>query len=285
MNIYHFRTNFVSDVKEKFFEELSDVYSKNEAEVIFKRLLEHLNINPFDKNIYFNQSELILLSEYICMLKEEKPLDYILGYAYFFNLKFFVNEHVLIPRPETEELVYHIKNILSSLSQRRLKIIDIGTGSGCIAITLKKIFPESIMHAMDISKEAILTAKKNAEFHHTEIDFFEGDVLSNELNEKYDIIISNPPYIPVNDADKISDKVKNHEPSVALFSKTPTEFYERIFELSEKFLNKNGIVFLELNQFYANEIFDIAQKNNHFEKVEILKDWSGNERFIKCSAY
>lgn len=284
MNSVHFPSNHILDVKQKFTELLSKHYSLNEMEVIFRRLLEHMQLNPFDKNILFNQSELIVLSEYIHSLQQEKPIEYILAYSYFFNLKFFVNEHVLIPRPETEELVYHLKNILQKkyTTQSNFKILDIGTGSGGIAITLKKIFSDLRVDAIDISEQAIHIAQQNARFHQTEVNFYQLDILKNELNKKYNVIISNPPYIPKNDEESINHRVKKFEPSIALFSNTSTEFYKRIFELSAKYMETEGLVFLELNQFYSKEILELAQKYNHLKDIEIIKDWSGNDRFIKC---
>ncbi|GAB4204822.1 MAG: peptide chain release factor N(5)-glutamine methyltransferase [Bacteroidia bacterium] len=285
MNIYHFASNRIKDVKRKFIEILSGIYSPNECEVLFRRLGEHLGIDVFNKDFLLNQSELIELSEYIRELEKGKPIEYILGYSYFFNLKFYVNEDVLIPRPETEEMVYLLKNII--LKQRadtnRLNIIDIGTGSGCIAITLKKIFLNAEVYAVDISEKSLAVAKKNADEHQVQVHFGKCDVLSENLPENnYDIIVSNPPYIPVSDECSVSDRVKKYEPSLALFSNKATDFYERVFDLSKIYLKEGGLILMELNQYYANDILKLAKSYDYFAETEIIKDWSSNDRFIKC---
>jgi release factor glutamine methyltransferase len=283
MNIFHFPSNQILDVKKTFVELLKDIYSKNECEVSFQRITEHFGYNPFQVNILFNQSELIDLTEIIKELQHKKPLAYILGYSYFFNMKFFVNENVLIPRPETEELVMQLKQIIeTNYKNQSLNILDIGTGSGCIAIALKKIFPYANITGVDKSSGALEIAQKNAAFHQLSINFKKLDVLNEPLNETYDIIVSNPPYIPESDKDTVDENVIKFEPSVALFSRTSTEFYERIFYLSKNNLVSKGFVFMELNQYYGKEILDLSKKFEYFQKTELLKDWSGNDRFIVC---
>lgn len=286
MNIYHFASNDIKDVKHKFIEILSDIYSLNECEVLFRKLAEHLGIDVFNKDFLLNQSELIELSEYVRELEKGKPVEYLLGYSYFFNLKFYVNENVLIPRPETEELVYLLKNIILNkwTDTSHLTIMDIGTGSGCIAVTLKKMFLNANVYAVDISEKALAVAQKNASEHKAEVHFGRCDVLSEDLpkNIYYDVMVSNPPYIPISDKQSISDRVKNYEPPVALFSNTATDFYERIFDLSKIYLKRGGLIFVELNQYYANDILKVAKSYDYFAEAEIIKDWSGNDRFIKC---
>lgn len=283
MNIYPFASNHIKDVKKVFIQELQDLYSKSEADVLFNRILEHIGIFE-KKDVGFNQSELILLSRYIDKLKQDIPIEYILGYTYFYDLKILVNENVLIPRPETEELVYRVKDIIQKKYGKGcdLKMIDIGTGSGCIAIALKKLFPNASVDAVDISEKAIEIAKRNAMAAAVPINFYQCDILLENLLQKYDAIVGNPPYIPIKDKLKIDKRVLNNEPPVALFSDTPTLFYERIFLLAQKHLNDNGIIFLELNQFYATEVLKTAQRFEGFENIQLLKDWSGNERFIQC---
>ncbi len=284
MNINHFKSNHIQDVKEKFNATLCKYYSTNEQDIIFKRILEHLNYDPYSNNSYFNQSELILISRFIDDLLEKKPLAYILGYTYFYHLNFFVSPNVLIPRPETEELVLLTQKIISEKypSHSNLTLIDIGTGSGCIAITLKKYFPKLQITAIDISEEAIQTAMNNATFHNTPIHFLQSDILSDYLPGLFDIIISNPPYIPTQDITSIDESIQKYEPSIALFSKNFSEFYEKIFALSEKQLNKNGILIMELNQYYAQSILDLSKKFHHFSHTTLLKDWSNHQRFILC---
>ncbi len=220
--------------------------------IIFQRILEHLNYSIFDKNIYLNQSELILISEYIQQLLDKKP---------------FVNSDVLIPRPETGELVEYVNQQIKSLNKSAIKIIDIGTGSGCIAITLKKLLPDAEITAIDISPNAIRVANKNTDYHQVKIQLKQMDVMKEELNECYDVIVSNPPYIPFEDKENIDDIVKKYEPSIALFSNTPTEFYQRIFDIAKNNLTSNGRIILEINQ-------------NYFVNPKIIKDISGNDRII-----
>jgi release factor glutamine methyltransferase len=283
MNIFHFPSNQILDVKKTFAELLKDIYSKNECEVLFQRITEHFGYDSFQTNIHFNQSELIDLTEIIKELQNKKPLAYILGYSYFFNMKFFVNENVLIPRPETEELVLQVKQIIeTNYKNQSLNILDIGTGSGCIAIALKKIFPYANITAIDKSSDALEIAQKNAAFYQLSINFKKLDMLNESLNETYDIIVSNPPYIPESDKNTIDESVIKFEPSMALISNTAIEFYERIFYLSKNILAPKGFVFMELNQYYGKEILDLSKKFEYFQKTELLKDWSGNDRFIVC---
>ncbi|GIV27434.1 MAG: release factor glutamine methyltransferase [Bacteroidia bacterium] len=281
MNIYHFRSNQIASVKYLFFNELNVVYSKEELEILFIRVVESLGYE-FNSVEYLNQSDLIVISKIIDELKTGKPLAYILGYTYFYNLKFLVNKSVLIPRPETEELVWNLKNILQNKfdGKKPIKILDIGTGSGCIAITLKKLFPEAKVWAIDVSKEALELAQKNAELNGIEVFFEHKDILIESLDREYDIIVSNPPYIPIVDKEMIDDRVKKFEPHIALFSQTAIEFYERILDLSKTFLEKGGIAFLELNQYYAKDIKNLCEKFMDIFRYEIKKDWSGNDRFL-----
>lgn len=284
MNIYPFPSNKKDDVFRLFSEELKTVYSQDAIKVIFQRILEHFgyaNVLLF-REVYLQQSELIKLSEWIKALKQKMPLAYLLGYTYFYNLKFYVNEHVLIPRPETEELLLYLKSVIEQEYShiKRLSIIDIGTGSGCIAIVLKKLFPHADVDAIDISWNALAVARRNADFHQTEINFWQHDILREELLKKYDIIVSNPPYIPVQDAWKIEDSVKKYEPETALFCHSAVEFYERIFYLSQNCLNQHGTIMMEINQDYAQAIMECSMR--YSLKWSIIKDWSGNNRFVVC---
>lgn len=284
MNIYPFTSNQADDVFKIIRKELEKIYSENEIKIIFQRILEHFGYSEFKlfEQAYLNQSELIKISEWIKELKQKKPLSYILGYTYFYNLKLYVNESVLIPRPETEEMIFQLSDIISKeyTNLKSLKIIDIGTGSGCIAIALKKLFPCAEIDAIDISSNALNIAQKNAIFHHVKINFQQQDILKEELSKQYDIIVSNPPYIPTADACQIDDTVKKYEPAIALFSDTATVFYERIFYLSENYLNANGLIMMEINQYYSQKIYECAKQ--YSLQCKILRDWSNNERFILC---
>ena len=181
-----------------------------------------------------------------------------------------------------EIAISKIKNISASTSlnaTKKLKILDIGTGSGIIPITLKKHFPKAEIHAMDISGKALDIAKKNADFHKTEINFIQADFLNSDLSENYDVIISNPPYIGINENIEIEDSVKGFEPNIALFSPTSDAliFYRKIAKDCEKYLNESGLFFLEINQKLGKETLALFQ---NFSKNELVKDLSGNERFV-----
>jgi release factor glutamine methyltransferase len=205
-----------------------------------------------------------------------------LGETEFYGFQFFVDEHVLIPRPETEELlelaILKIQN--SKLKLQGLKIVDIGTGSGIIPIVLKKYFPDAQIFAIDFSEMALKIARKNAKFHQVEISFLHQDYLSENLTEMYDVIISNPPYIGIEEAVEIEDVVKGFEPQMALFSPTSNAliFYEKIAKDCENHLSENGMVFLEINQKLGIETKNLFV--DVLSEVELVKDLSGNDRFV-----
>lgn len=277
----------LSEIKLLFKSELSELYSRSEREELFFIFCESiLNLNKIelrinlDKNL--SDNDLNKFSEAISELKTGKPFQQILGDTEFYGLKFFVNEYVLIPRPETEELlelaIGKIKE--SRIKNQDFKILDIGTGSGIIPIVLKKHFPEINITAIDISGEALEIARKNAEFHQTEINFIQKDYLNEKLNDIYDVIISNPPYIGIDENPEIEDSVKGFEPNLALFSPTSDAliFYKKIAEDSKNHLAANGLLFLEINQKLGKETLELFQ--NHFSESYLLKDISGNDRFI-----
>lgn len=277
----------ISDVKTKFQSELSYLYSKSEIEELFSIFAEHfLKLNKIElrQNLEndLSESDFDQFSKAISELKTGKPFQQILGETEFYGLKFFVNEHVLIPRPETEELLeLAIKKIQEkSKKNQELKIFDIGTGSGIIPIILKKYFPEAEVTSIDISNEALKIAKRNAEYHKTEINFIDKDYLSENLDEIYDVIISNPPYIGIEENPEIEESVKAFEPNLALFSPTSDAliFYRKIAEDCKKHLAENGLLFLEINQKLGKETLELYQDG--FSEVELLMDISGNDRMI-----
>ncbi|MGA9212995.1 peptide chain release factor N(5)-glutamine methyltransferase, partial [Kaistella sp.] len=245
-----------------------------------------IGFNKFQQRKFINQKLLAIhledLKTIINELKTGKPYQQILGETEFYGLKFFVDENVLIPRPETEELLeLAIHKIQSSTFKiQGLKILDIGTGSGIIPILMKKKFPEAEVSAIDFSENALKTAKRNADFHQAEIHFIHQDYLTGNLTEIYDVIISNPPYIGMEEEDEIADSVKEFEPKMALFS--PTEnaliFYEKIAEDCENHLSENGMVFLEINQKLGEETRDLFTQV--LSEVYLMKDLSENERFV-----
>jgi release factor glutamine methyltransferase len=306
----------LSEIKILFQTELSELYSKSEIEELFSIFCESfLELNKIElrHNLDKDLSEIDSkkFSEAISELKTGKPFQQILGETEFYGMKFFVNEHVLIPRPETEELLELAirkiqekskKNQVFDSSQlerlrepqpdnnqptinNHFRILDIGTGSGIIPIVLKKNFPEAEVTSIDISKYALEIAKRNAEFHKVEINFMNKDYLNEVFgsaqtdNEVFDVIISNPPYIGIEENPEIEDSVKGFEPNIALFSPTSDAlvFYRKIAEDSRNHLAENGMIFLEINQKLGKETLELFQG---FSEFILLKDISGNDRIV-----
>ena len=276
----------ILEFKRYFKSELSELYTEAESAQLYSIFLyEKTGFDRFQQRRFAHQELLISdeeeLKEIIEELKTGKPYQQILGHTEFYGKKFFVDENVLIPRPETEELVElaisKIKNLKSKI--QNLKLLDVGTGSGIIPITLKKHFPNAEISAIDISEKALEIAKKNADFHKKEINFIQADFLNTELTEKYDIIISNPPYIGIEENIEIEDSVKGFEPNIALFSPTSDAliFYKKIAKDGEKYLNENGMIFLEINQKLGKETLELF---SNYSESRLIKDLSGNDRFI-----
>lgn len=276
----------ISELKELFRNELSDLYSDSELNELFHIFSEKiLNLNKIELrnslHILLTVNQQNQFENVISELKTGKPYQQVLGEAEFYGLTFFVNENVLIPRPETEELLeFAINKIQSSeFKDQILKILDIGTGSGIIPIVLKKHFPSAEISAIDYSEKALEIARKNAEFHQTEINFIHADYLNAELTENLDVIISNPPYIGVDEETDIAESVKEFEPKMALFSPTSDAliFYRKIALDAKKYLSENGLVFLEINQKLGNETLELF---DNFSESQLIKDISGNDRIV-----
>ena len=275
----------INQVKNLFSEELQSLYTSVECEELFFIFCEKiLNLNKIDIRSQLensisaeNQKEFLKI---ISILKEGKPYQQILGETYFYGNKFFVDENVLIPRPETEELIELIESRLSHMKKEKLKILDVGTGSGCISISLAKIFPNAEVSSIDISEKALNVAQKNVDFHKVKVNFIQKDYLNEKLDEIYDIIVSNPPYIDVFEREEISYSVKNFEPNIALFApeNRVLAFYEKIAQDSENHLKKGGSVFLEINQKLGKETLQLFQ--DVLTKSELVKDLSENDRFV-----
>ena len=205
------------------------------------------------------------------------PIQYLIGYVNFYGHQINVNENVLIPRYETEYLVEKTINYINKYFDRKVSILDIGTGSGCIAITLKKEI-DSDVTATDISVEALKVAKNNAVINNVNIEFIKSDIFNN-INNKYDVIISNPPYIDV--SEKIMDSVKKYEPHTALYAKdNGLYFYEEILKNAKDYLKEKSIIAFEIGWWQGNLIKNIAEKYFNNSKIEIEKDLSGKDRYI-----
>ena len=198
------------------------------------------------------------------------PIQYLTNSAYFWGRKFYVNSDVLIPRFETEELVEWIKLEVSKRNYIH-SIIDIGTGSGCIPITLKLLFPNIEISALDISESALKIAAKNADTFKSEINFIHGDILTNIIFEKkFDIIVSNPPYIQEEEQVKMDKSVIDHEPKIALFvaNNQPLIFYDSILNFAHNHLSDNGLIFVEINEFYANETVKLFEEKKYIATLK-----------------
>lgn len=285
-------SNKLQDIIAFYQTELSSVYEQSEINVLIQQACRHyLGFSASDitlrKNENLNQSDVLKLYDCCKDLKKNIPLQYILGETIFYGLSFKTNKNVLIPRPETEELVELILNDCRESNETTLDILDIGTGSGCIPVTLKNKLPEANVSAIDISQEALEVAQQNALLNKTTILFNQCDVLKENAEyilDTYDVIVSNPPYIAKREASEMHERVKNHEPGIALFVENDdaTVFYKRIIDLCKKHLNQGGILYFELNPLFANDVKLYAEKSNLFAAIHLIKDLSGNTRFLKA---
>ncbi|WP_428331215.1 peptide chain release factor N(5)-glutamine methyltransferase [Mucilaginibacter sp.] len=282
----------IKDVFAAFKQGLNEVYDTNETEAL--TLLVISEISELSKAIIkaFPEKELPIeqienLVSILSQLKTGKPIQYILGKTEFYGLTFNVNQSVLIPRPETEELV---EWVLSAVNNNKLiggNIIDIGTGSGCIAISLKNNLPAFTVAAIDISAEALQIARSNAELNNAEVKFIEGDILNvtPEIERlKADIIVSNPPYVTLHDKTQMHSNVTDFEPHTALFvpENDPLLFYREIAVFASAHLSQNGLLFFEINESFGNETVELLTANG-FINTELRKDMSGRDRMIKAS--
>jgi len=283
-------TNKLSDLFEFYKNELSSIYDEAELYSIFELVCEkYLNYSKTQVKQYFyeniNQSNLINIYNAGVELKNGTPIQYILKEAYFYDLIFNVSNAVLIPRPETEELVDLIIKSQITNNSSHITILDIGTGSGCIPITLKKHLPQAKVVGIDISEQALEIAKSNAIKNKVEVEFLNLDILSN--NQKLNtcnLIVSNPPYVLNSEAQQMDARVLEHEPHLALFveNNDPIIFYKRIIDLCDKYLEEKGWLFFELNPLYALDVKNYANDSKIFNFTEILNDMSGKQRFLKA---
>ena len=275
----------ISELKEFFKNQLSEIYADSEISELFSIFCNQiLGMDKFELRIsqhhIISEEQTRVFKKLISELKTGKPYQQILGETEFYGLKFFVDENVLIPRPETEELLELTISEIQKRNLKNTKILDIGTGSGIIPIVLKNKLPQAKVSAIDFSEKALETAKKNADFHNLDINFIHQNYLEENLSEVYDIIISNPPYIGMDEETDIADSVKEFEPKMALFSPTSNAliFYEKIADDCKNHLAENGMVFLEINQKLGEETK--ALFTDVLSEVYLVKDISGNDRFV-----
>ena len=282
----------LQELKSKFLNELIKTYPQEEILSFFFLLIQYrldltrtdIALNP---NQIINEMDNVFFQDALKRLKEEAPIQYIIGETEFYGLPFKVNPDVLIPRPETEELVAWI--LKEAKQKKEIKILDIGTGSGCIAISLARHLPHATVYAIDISKEALKVAAQNAILNKVQVHFIEKDILT-KINpskrdlefQKFDIIVSNPPYIRDLEKHEIQNNVLQNEPNIALFVKdeNPLLFYDRISDFAKEHLNLNGLLYFEINQYLGKENLALLE-NKGFKNIELRKDIFGNDRMIK----
>lgn len=276
-----------------FTDELSAFFPNTEIQsflsIVLEEYLHFQRIDLVTKSDFEIPTEaLAQLQQLTERLKVQEPIQYIIGKTEFYGLPFHVNKHVLIPRPETEELVEWIldetKDERQKTKDESLQILDIGTGSGCIPIALKKSLSNATISAIDVSQDALEVAKRNAQLNEVEIQFIEQNILETErLDQKYDIIVSNPPYVRELEKAEIKDNVLENEPHSALFvdNNNPLIFYRKIAELAKTHLKEGGMLFFEINQYLGKEMLELLRLLD-FENVMLKKDLFGNDRMIKA---
>ena len=275
-----------------FLQQLKAIYNTSEATTITDWIFESIaGVKRFDvvkepdQLITSSTAEQLQIALNALLL--HKPIQYVTGEAWFYNMKLLVNEHVLIPRPETEELVQLVLDSQIALSNSSQNILDIGTGSGCIAIAVKKNLPAADVSALDVSKQALYIAAINAATYDADIKFIKVDFLDESewaSLPMFDIIISNPPYIPINEKEHLDTNVTAYEPHQALFvpDNTPLLFYKKIAAFGVKHLNPNGQIFMEIHEDFGKETAELFEKN--YKDVLIKKDIFGKERMVVASS-
>jgi release factor glutamine methyltransferase len=278
----------LQDTKQAMKHQLSNVYDTLELNSIVNILIEevtgwdalHQNIH---KNDALEQTHTDQLTQFVEKLLTGKPLQYIIGKAWFMGKVFMVNEAVLIPRPETEELVEWVSEY-AHIVNKPLSILDIGTGSGCIPIALKLALPNAIITAIDINKEALAVAQQNAATYHANIEWIELDILqTKQLKNQYDIIVSNPPYIPLREKPNMQSQVIDHEPAIALFvpDQYPLIFYSKIAHIGKSALKPNGQLFFEIHYDQGEAIMALLNEMGYH--AELRQDIYGKDRMVRAS--
>ena len=279
----------LKEIQNTFHKVLDAIYEKDEVDSFFFILIDSIyKISrlqlALDTDLEIDNEAEILNA--LNDLKQEKPIQYILGETEFYGLPFNVNENTLIPRPETEELVDWIIN--ETDKSKEINVLDIGTGSGCIAISLAANLPNAKVYALDVSVEALKVAQQNTLLNGVDVAFIEADILTNRhaelvsVSHKFDIIVSNPPYVREQEKIQMKPNVLNNEPHLALFVKdeNPLLFYKAISDFSICNLNKNGSLFFEINEYLGNEMIQLL-KANQFENIELKQDIFKKDRMIK----
>ncbi|NCC72914.1 MAG: peptide chain release factor N(5)-glutamine methyltransferase [Sphingobacteriia bacterium] len=278
------------DIRETYLKELKKLYPENESAAFLDLIIEkRLGINRLKRlsfpDLRISESEILKIHFDVRELKKHRPIQYILGESQFLDLKLLVNENVLIPRPETEELALWI--VENEKSKKNLFILDIGTGSGCIALSLKQLIPESKIWACDLCEEALKVASQNATKHHLEVNFFRMNILQEvtpDLLPPLDIIVSNPPYVTEAEKAQMQFNVLGFEPPCALFVKDedPLVYYRSICSLAASKLKPGGRLYFEINQQYGKEVTDIM-KSVGFKYPVVKKDIFEKNRMVSAT--
>ena len=283
-------SNKITDVFSHYQKKLALVYEEQEGRSMLYQLIHHFF--KFDKigfvknpDFRLTESELLKLHFAVKELLTEKPLQYIIGEVEFLGLKIKVNPHVLIPRPETEELVQLIRT-REDFKNPVARLLDIGCGSGCIPITLKKHFPDVEILGLDVSGEALKLATENAKLNETDVEFVNQDILDEKKWSqlgKIQMIVSNPPYVRDSEKELMQKNVLDFEPDLALFvsDADPLLFYRKIAEFAQQSLGKRGVLYFEINEAFGTETKDLLESKG-FKSVEVLKDMHGKDRFIRA---
>jgi len=278
-------SNKLKTVVSHYADKISAIYPEKEAETVVWMMIEHFfGVNrmmlALNQDLLLNESELLIIHDASKNILQYVPIQYVIGKTDFCGLSLKVNTSTLIPRPETEQLTHLV---IKALPRKPLRILDIGTGTGCIAITLKKNRPDCKVFACDISQEVLQTAKENAEKHNTTVHFFHCDILSENdwlSVPKIDIMVSNPPYVCLSEKSVMRPNVLLHEPETALFvvDENPLLFYKSIAKMAVDKLIDGGKLFFEINERFGNEMAELLRKFG-FGNVVIEKDFHGKERF------
>jgi len=282
----------IREAQQQLIAKLIPMYEDREASSIADLVMTKItDFNRIDrllnKDKQLTSAQTSTLENYAKDLQRSKPVQYVLEEAWFAGLAFFVNEHVLIPRPETDELVHWVMDDLSGASIDDKKILDIGTGSGCISIVLKKRFAKLGVYCCDLSSQAIEVARKNARIHQTDIVTNQMDFLDREVwnaQPVYDYLISNPPYIPNRDKGEMHPNVLDHEPHLALFvpDQDPLIFYRAIAEFAILHLSKGGSLYVESHEGLAADVMKLFSFSG-FSGITMKKDLQGKDRMIKAT--
>lgn len=281
------KDNSIQSVINYFEEKLSETFSSREIKLIARSFIsKRLGWEVSDfiarKEEKVSESDLLFFREKIKQLLDGVPFQYVLGETYFYNITLKTDKRALIPRPETEELVDWIVN--EHQNRKDVKILDIGTGSGCIPLAIKCVFPNANVIGVDIDIDALNLAKENAKALNLEVEFQDYDILSSgKIEGEWDIIVSNPPYIPIREKSQMAKHVLEHEPDLALFTanENPLVFYEKIADFAAEKLKSDGWLYFEIHESNADEVVQVL-KNRGFHAITVKKDLQGKDRMIRC---